>query len=278
MSPAKRTRAGRGAMKDARGVKPARPRKRTENGALARAFGRSRVPLYLQLAGLLRRRIEDGAFVAGQKLPTLEGLEREFQVARVTVRQAVEVLQKEGLVWSQQGKGTFVAREVPERRWLTLATDLDSLCRIIAVNVPKFVAVEDPPPLLRLGAGDGRLSPAGYQYLRSVQYRNGEPFAVVSVHIDRAVYDRAPREFLAHTALPVLVRQERARIARAYNTVAIGGADPEVAEYLRVALNAPTAQVHCVLVNRSGVAIYVADMVYRGDCVRLDVDLLKEKG
>ena len=273
MTAAKRARPGRGAIKDARGRIPARTRKRTENGVLARAFGRSRVPLYLQLAGLLRRRIEDGAFVAGQKLPTLEGLEREFQVARVTVRQAVEVLQKEGLVWSQQGKGTFVAREVPERRWLTLATDLDSFCRIIAVNVPKFVAVEDPPPP-RLGPGDGRLSPAGYQYLRSVQYRDGEPFAVVSVHIDRAVYDRAPREFLAHTALPVLVRQERARIARAYNTVTIGGADPEVAEYLRVALNAPTAQVHCVLVNRAGTAIYIADMVYRGDCVRLDVDLL----
>ena len=256
-----------------------RPRERKKkNESLARAFGRSRVPLYIQLAGLLRRRIEDGAFVAGQKLPTLEELEREFALARVTVRQAVELLAKEGLVWSQQGKGTFVARAVPERRWLRLANDLDSLARIIAVNVPKFVAVANPPPLPRLGPGDGRHAPAGYQYLRSVQYRDGVPFAVVSVHLDRAVYDRAPEEFLAHTALPVLVHHERARIASAYNTVTIGGADPEVAEYLRVPLNAPTAEVHCAIVNRAGIAIYVADMVYRGDCVRLDIDLLAGKG
>jgi GntR family transcriptional regulator len=256
----------------------ARPRKRKgKNDPLARVFGRSRVPLYIQLAGLLRRRIEEGAFGPGQKLPTLEGLEREFRVARVTVRQAVELLQKEGLVWSQQGKGTFVSREVPERRWLRLATDLDSLCKIIAVNVPKFVAVANPPLLPRLGPGDGRHAPAGYQYLRSVQYRAGEPFAVVSVHLDRAIYDRAPEEFRAHTALPILVRERRADIRVAYNRVAIGGADPETSEYLRVPLNAPTAEVHCAVVDREGIALYVADMVYRGDCVRLDIDLLAGK-
>ncbi|MCC7016026.1 MAG: GntR family transcriptional regulator [Rhodospirillales bacterium] len=260
-------RPNRGASRETR-------KRKGKNDSLARVFGRSRVPLYIQLAGLLRRRIEGGAFAAGQKLPTLEGLEREFQVARVTVRQAVELLQKEGLVWSQQGKGTFVSREVPERRWLRLATDLDSLCRIIAVNVPKFVAVTNPPPLPRLGPGDGRHAPAGYQYLRSVQYRAGEPFAVVSVHLDRAIYNRAPEDFRAHTALPILVRQERANIRTAYNTVTVGGADPETSEYLRVALNAPTAEVHCAVVTFAGIAIYVADMVYRGDCVRLDIDLL----
>ena len=252
-------------------------RRASSTQALARVFSRSRVPLYLQLAGLLRRRIENGAFAAGQKLPTLEGLEREFALARVTVRQAVDLLQKEGLVWSQQGKGTFVARAVPERRWLRLATDLESLARIIAVNVPKFVAVATPPPLPRLASGDGRHA-AAYQYLRSVQYREGVPFAVVSVHLDRAIYARAPEEFLAHTALPVLVREERGNIRTAYNTVTVGGADPEVAEYLRVALNAPTAEVHCAIVTFAGIAIYVADMVYRGDCVRLDIDLLAGAG
>lgn len=253
-------------------------RRKKKDGTLSRAFGRSRVPLYIQLAGLLRRRIEDGALAPAERLPTLEDLEREYQVARVTVRQAVEVLRKEGLVWSQQGKGTFVARRVPERRWLRLANDLDSLCRIIAVNVPRFVAVKNPPPAPRLGPGEGRPAPAGYRYLRSVQYREAEPFAVVSVHLDRAVFDRAPEDFRAHTALPILVREARGRIARAFNTVTIGGADPEVAEHLRVPLNAPTAEVRCVVVDRDGVALYVAEMVYRGDCARLDIDLLAGKG
>ncbi len=79
-------------------------------GQLARTYERSRVPLYLQVASTLRRRIEEGRWLAGQKISTLEELESEFQVARVTVRHAIDLLQKEGLVQRQQGKGTFVTR------------------------------------------------------------------------------------------------------------------------------------------------------------------------
>ena len=46
------------------------------------------------------------------------------------------------------------------------------------------------------------------------------------------------------------------------------------AELLKVALNAPTAEARCVVVDDRGVAIYVGDIVYRGDCVKLDIDLL----
>ena len=45
-----------------------------------------------------------------KKIATLEELESEFSVARVTVRQAIELLQDEGLLKSHQGKGTFVMR------------------------------------------------------------------------------------------------------------------------------------------------------------------------
>jgi hypothetical protein len=81
------------------------------------------------LAMLLRNRISDGLYSPGQKMPTQEELEQEFGVARVTVRQAVELLETEGLVQRQQGRGTFVARQMPERRWLHLTMDINGLPR-----------------------------------------------------------------------------------------------------------------------------------------------------
>ncbi|WP_431857127.1 GntR family transcriptional regulator [Azospirillum sp.] len=244
---------------------------------LARTFKRSRVPLYIQVATLLRRRIEDGQFAAGQKMPTLDELEREFQVARVTVRQAIDLLQKEGLVWRQQGKGTFVSQDMREKRWLRLAIDMDSLAQTIDGNVPKFVSVKDPPPLPRLLPEDGKAAD-DYHYLRSIQYRGGEPFAIASVHVAQAIYDRFPEEFETHTTLPVLVRHQRDDIGRAQTTVVIGSADPETAELLRIPLNAPIAEARFIIENREGVVIYVAELVYRGDCVRFDIDLLKDGG
>lgn len=244
---------------------------------LARTFKRSRVPLYIQVAALLRRRIEEGQFAAGQKMPTLDELEQEFQVARVTVRQAIDLLQKEGLVWRQQGKGTFVNQDMRERRWLRLAIDMESLAQSIDGNVPRFVAVKNPPPLPRLLPEDGRPAEA-YRFLRSIQYRAGEPFAIASVHVAQAIYERFPEEFETHTTLPVLVRHQRDDIGRAQTSVVIGSADPETAELLRIPLNAPIAEARYVIENRDGEVIYVAELVYRGDCVRFDIDLLKDGG
>ena len=49
----------------------------------------SRVPRYLQVASVLRRRISDGFWPVGARIATLEELEKEFDVARVTVRPAL---------------------------------------------------------------------------------------------------------------------------------------------------------------------------------------------
>src|SRR5688500_16160457 len=85
---------------------------------LARAYDRSRIPLYVQVASVIRQRIETGYWQAGQKISTLDELEQEFEVARVTVRQAIELLREEDLLRCQQGRGTFAAEEPPNKRWL----------------------------------------------------------------------------------------------------------------------------------------------------------------
>ena len=56
---------------------------------LAKTLRLSAVPLYIQVAAELRRRIESGRWASGQKISTIEDLQAEFGVARVTVRQAV---------------------------------------------------------------------------------------------------------------------------------------------------------------------------------------------
>ena len=63
-------------------------------------------PPYLQLAAILRRRIEDGAITA--RLPGERDLHAEFGVAVVTARKAVRVLAQEGLVRTVRGWGTYV--------------------------------------------------------------------------------------------------------------------------------------------------------------------------
>lgn len=119
---------------------------------------------------------------------------------------------------------------------------------------------------------------AEYVFLRSVQYRGERAYSVVNVQLAKEIYQRDPGAFRRHAALPIVAELKGVRIASARQTLVIGSADPEVAGLLGVPLNAPTAEARCVVIDRRGIAVYVADIIYRGDCIRLETTLLNEGG
>ena len=106
-------------------------------------FPDSPVPLYSQLADLLRQRVMRGLWGPGAKVPSLEALVAEFQVARVTVRQAIDILTREGLLLPQRGRGTFVTDQVRTERSLTLETSLQGLADAYRNDKPDLTLLEE---------------------------------------------------------------------------------------------------------------------------------------
>jgi GntR family transcriptional regulator len=240
---------------------------------LLKAYNRSRVPLYIQVASVLRQRIESGQWLQGEKISTLEELESEFQVARVTVRQAVDVLREEGLLRALQGRGTFVAKKAQDRHWLKLAVNWTSLVESLKDNVPRNIRLEENAPPPALGPDDG--DPAeSYVGLHSLQYRNNEPYSVVDLRLARRIYDLDPQQFMRAAALPTIDSHDDIALRDAHQTLLIGSASPEIADLMKISLGAPTVESHLVVVDDTGEAIYVGDIIYRADCIKLQVDLL----
>lgn len=221
----------------------------------------------------MRSRIQSGQWRPGQKISTLEELEREFEVARVTVRQAVEVLNEEGLLEARQGRGTFVSEITQDRHWLRLATSWNSLVHMLEDNVPQAITVDKNCPLPQLEEEDGRAAPK-YVRLCSVQYRDDEPYSVVKLHLARHIFDMDAKRFLSAAALPTIAAMDGVALGEAHQTLVVGSADPEVADLMKIPLGASTMECRCVVIDDSGVAIYVADIVYRSDCIKLEIDLL----
>ena len=241
---------------------------------IARADADSRVPRYLQVASVLRRRIRDGHWQVGAKIATLEELEHEFGVARVTVRQAIDLLQGEDLVKSFQGRGTFVTKAPETDRWIQLATDWESLIAPIRDNVLHLLPADSEAPP-RIDPDDG-IPATGYVFIRSVQKRDGRIYAYARVQVAQHVHARAPKRFTTRVALAVLSELEDLEISRAHQTLAIGAADMETARNLGIALNAPTAEARCVVTDAGGTVIYVGEITYPGDCVRLNIELIRQ--
>ena len=70
---------------------------------------KSGIPYYIQLKEQIRRRITQGVWTAGTKLPTERELAESLAVSRNTVSQAYKELESEGILSSARGRGTYVA-------------------------------------------------------------------------------------------------------------------------------------------------------------------------
>lgn len=242
------------------------------HNAAARLLDASPLPRYRQLADLFRHRIARGFWRAGDRLPTLETLMREFDVARVTVRQAVDVLAREGLLSAQQGRGTFVTGIPRHERPLRLHTTLRELAEVYRHDRPNLTLIDEATAMPALQPGDGAAAEA-YQFLRRVHSRGSEPYCVISIYLDRRVFRMAPKRFRSETVIPVLMDLPRVKVAAARQTLSISSADVEVARLLGIPINAPVAEVRRVCIDPEGVLLYLGEVTYRGDFIRLEMDL-----
>jgi DNA-binding GntR family transcriptional regulator len=82
----------------------------TAAAAGKRVDKRSKLPAYAQLANILRTSISQGEYPPGGRLPAEAALAKTHGVSTMTARQAVSVLEEQGLVSRAQGKGTYVRK------------------------------------------------------------------------------------------------------------------------------------------------------------------------
>jgi GntR family transcriptional regulator len=236
-------------------------------------FSRSAVARYIQLASLFRRRVESGQWAVGQQIPTVEELADECGVARATIRQALDLLASEGLIARFRAKGTFVRERATQQLWCEVATDWSGLLMSRADAVIELISDEHGCQPPRVPHAIGELAPS-YRRLRRRHSRHGVPFLLAELYVDERLSRRIPRKALtSQTALRLIADIPGVKIKDARQTLTIGTADVETAERLNVPLNAPVAHVHRSVVDRSGCLIFVAEGIYRGDQVRIDMKL-----
>jgi GntR family transcriptional regulator len=104
-------------------------------------------PLYRMVAEQIEARISEGRYVAGTTLPTEPVLEQEFKVSRITIRQALGLLKRRGILGSRSGLGTFVRHDAIDHASLRLSGSLRQLVYYAAATryTPLGRAVVVPP-------------------------------------------------------------------------------------------------------------------------------------
>jgi GntR family transcriptional regulator len=235
-------------------------------------FNETPMPRYFQLADLFRQRIARGDWPNKHRLPSLEVLAAEFSVARVTVRQAIDVLAREGLVSPQQGRGTFVSGVPSQERFISVVTTLNELVRHFEDTHPTIINTQEGMSAPPLKPEEGTPA-AQYTYMRRVHTRDGRPYCVISLYLDERIFRRAPEAFRLKAVIPILRKMADLPIDSAKQVLTIGTADMEIAQMLEIPMGAPVAEVRRIFKDPQGTVMYLANVTYRGDAIRIEMDL-----
>jgi len=214
----------------------------------------SPIAMHRQLAQRLREAIVSGKYKNGAKLPTEPQLIHRYDVSRITARQAVDALVREGLVVRQQGKGTFVSGPVVHHDLLELRGLYDELVAHGLNPKTRLLdfgeGVPPAPVAARLGTGRHKL----LRWERLYQL-SGKPFAVARVHLHTGGTDIRREQVEAHPTYSILEKLLRQRISRAEVSIHYLPAPEDIARVLRLRSGAPLMVLERVSYGRHGMPL-----------------------
>lgn len=230
------------------------------------------MPLYHQLANLLRRRIFSGEFPEGSTLPSETRLVSIYGISRVTVRQAVGVLVDEGLVSRSSGRGTTVLASAEAHAGQHFSGSLLDLIRETERSKVQDLQVERAKAPAGVVAALHLEDPEIIRVSRT-RTLDGEVFAYsvdyLPVELGRTVTENA----LQRTSLMAFFADSGVDMASARQAIKAEVADLEIAERLNLRPGDPVLSVNRVIFDSAAQPLFCVHSFYRGDRYVFTVDL-----
>jgi GntR family transcriptional regulator len=231
------------------------------------------VTLYAQLATILRDRILTGAWKYGDEIPSLDELVEEFSVARVTARQAVQILVDESLLSSQRGRRTYVTFEAPQADANPLYSSTGSITSNGSNYSIDIISRQEFDGLPAQFTGPGK--PAGrYMRIRKVDSHDGVPYAISDNYVSFPIFSRFPANAERKIKLSRLVRDyARPKLAHGREVIKVATLSYEEATRLQTAIGSAAAFVTRVFISAGDSVAYFGQFYYRADRFAVERDI-----
>ena len=224
------------------------------------------IPLYYQVMRSLKEDIVGGRFPPSEHLPSEMELTEIFEVSRVVVRQALQILEDEGLIVRLKGKGTFVAKgataqEVPILSGYIedfLHAGLATKAKVLEFGIVKATA--DLAMLFHQGEGSDLF------YVKRLRLVEGRPFSVIENYLPYDVGLRIPLGAMEDEPLMSLIEEYTGiPIDWASQVFQATSADTELAGLLDIDPLAPVLKMNLTAYTAKGQVVNSASVFYRSD-------------
>ncbi|MCW2951093.1 MAG: GntR family transcriptional regulator [Conexibacter sp.] len=236
----------------------------------------SPLPVYFQIALDVRRRLRAGEWTTGQRIAPELALAREYDVSRVTIRQALAELVKDDLLERHRGSGTYV-----RHHQRPLVYDLNFTVGAVAARlresgfenraeVMEVGVINEPAPELRHRLGIGDDAAAVFMVRRVII--NDEPAAVYRSWFSAALVPGLERSTRLDESLSVVLAEDYGLIpVRSENELEVVRSTREEVALLGTSGDVPLLVVTATNFLRDDRPLEYSQIVWLGDRVRFHV-------
>lgn len=226
-------------------------------------------PLYARLRDDLRTQILEGRLRPFAQLPSESELTARHGVSRITVRQALNDLQKEGLIVRVHGKGSFVSRPQVTQDVTRLQGLSEAMSRDGHDVHNRALSIRDVPATAAVGERLRIPPKTVVTEITTLRYLDRAPISLNVSYVPKPIGDRL-RKASHPTRDFIEIYENDFALAIGHAGVEIDAqtADARVAKALKLKAGAPVLHVQRVIFTRDGEALHFESIRYRGDAFR----------
>lgn len=231
------------------------------------------IPLYYQLAELLKEQIENGKLSVGERMPAVKELAEQYRISYMTARQAINELVKEGMLETRKGIGTFVASPKITYDYVRVTGftedmrlhGLSTTTHLLALGVEQ--ASERVARELHINVDDPVVR------VERLRYHNNVPIVLDSSYLPSRLCPRLEDKELETNSLYAILEDSYGfRLHRAMQWLEATGANRYESELMSVTEGKPMILVRGVTYIDDGRPIEYFKVVYRGDRFKLQFE------
>lgn len=232
------------------------------------------VPLYVQVKNALEAEIAEGIYNPNGRLPSERELCERFGVSRMTARQALKELERDGKVFSRVGKGTFVAEQKIAQQLRKLTGFSQDILTRGARPSSVVISAQIVPANAHLATTLKVMQGAEVVELSRIRLSNELPLCIETAHIPHYLCPNILKNDFAHESLyNVFERDYGYHLLRAEQTMEASLANVRELELLHMTPPASVLRIERLTYNQQNNLLEYVVSAYRGDLYKFHLIL-----
>jgi GntR family transcriptional regulator len=235
----------------------------------------SPIPVYYQLRNIILQKIQSSEFIEGSLIPSERELCDSLNISRMTVRQALNQLVQEGILYREKGKGTYVSRsKIVQRNIESFSETVRRRGLVPSTEIIYFGKNEDNQKIkdiLELQEMDS------LYYLKRLRLASNVPIAIEEVFMPEKYFSEFEKHNLTSSLYTLIKEEYSYTLNYIDNTIQAAKPSNEEKILFKISSTTPVLKISGIRYSASGIKLFYGNDTYRSDEYDYNVRIFMNK-